>query len=170
MKEHIAAAATMASAAYPNWNPTRDTFEVWVTLMPDLTGEQLVRAMTAHIRSSKFPPTVADILDRSKALTPDSEPSAILAWGEVHRAIRDGERAVWSYPQTAPALDVLGGWVRVAGCQSSEVASLRSRFCEAFDQLHGTQLREVEAAKIAGILGNGSFKLLENLNPEKALE
>lgn len=149
--KHIAQAATLASAAYPNWSPTRSTLEVWATLLNDLTGPELVEAMAAHIRHSEFPPTVASLLSRSRSLKASAgESPGILAWAEVHAAIKDGRKLRspegarwqwWSSELTEKALQSLGGWVSVADCQTAQVSSMRSRFCEAYDQL-AKQLRD----------------------------
>jgi len=172
LKKHIAAAATMASAAYPNWNPTSATLQVWAGLLPELSGPELVEAMAAHIRASKFPPTVADILDRSKLMRsgPEADAPGLLAWGEVHKAIREGVRPAWSSHLIAPALDVLGGWGRVCGCQTSEVASLRSRFVQAFESLQKSELLDVERDTVQQIAGSGNLRLLGTDKTDPALE
>lgn len=170
-KDYIAAAATLAAAAYPNWNPTRETFEVWATVLPDVSGPQLVEAVTAHIRSSKFPPTVADIKERSEALSGVPEPVALLAWQEVFKAVRTGSRPqVWSYPQTAAALDAVGGLSLLENAHQKDRTSNRARFCEAFEHVKDEQVKEAERLKVGQILNSGNLRLLKNLNPDKALD
>lgn len=152
-REHIAQAAAMASAAYPNWNPTRATFEAWAVLLPDLDPDEFLAAMVGHIRHSKFPPTVADILERARSLRPPAHGESIAAWGEVHKAIRSSSQPAggWSDELTRPALDMLGGWSRVLGCQTSEIVSLRSKFCQAWDSLAADEARTMEGGAVATI-------------------
>ena len=152
-REHIAKAAAMAAAAYPNWNPTRATLEAWSALLPDVDPDEFLEAMVGHIRGSKFPPTVHDLLARAQALKPAKHSEGLPAWSEVHRAIQASGQPPggWSDDLTGPALDMLGGWSRVMGCQSSEIASLRSRFCEGFDSLARAEASQAERETVAAI-------------------
>ena len=175
-REYIAEAAALASANYPSWNPSRATLELWAVAMPELTGREFLNAMVAQIRNSPYQPTVSALLGRHLALTQGAEADSpgILAWGEVHAAIKRGHkpdapedsgRTHWTHELTEEALASLGGWVSVLGCQTSQVSSMRSRFCEAFDSLAKLHGEDSEREVVAQIVG-GSGPLLPDGNDD----
>jgi hypothetical protein len=177
-RQFIAEAAALASANYPTWNPSAATLELWAVAMPELSGREFLDAMVSHIRNSPYQPTVSALLGRHRDLSlgAEVETPGILAWGEVHAAIKGSDkprapegsgRSYWSHELTEQALHALGGWVSVLGCQSSQISSMRSRFCEAFDGLAKLQEQEEERVAVAQIVGGSGPLLTDGTGGDK---
>lgn len=127
------------SAAYPRDETfsavSERTARIWASLLSDISSEAALSALTSHMASSPFPPTVADI--RKWALPTDGDDGAA-AWGRVMEAMR----RYGSYdPQGAKAL--MGGkaWELVRTlfpswrhlCASENMETNRAHFIRAWD-------------------------------------
>ena len=155
-----AEAYAILRAAYPKWSLDGAQLVVWAKLLEDVPGDELVRAATQHARTSKWPPTVAEL--RELATPPKME--GIEAWDEIQRAlIRYGpdDAVPWSSPAVETAVRAVGGWKTLAnGTPIDQIPSVRKRAIDAFDaaQRHGTYARERESAE--HVLGAGSREMI----------
>lgn len=74
MKRHTHNAFKLLEAAYPRWAAAfdRETIELWGTLVEDVPASALLDAVRRLAKTSKFPPTIAEIREAAHA---DDEPS-----------------------------------------------------------------------------------------------
>lgn len=81
--------AMKAVYAQPTFIPDQDAFNVWYTLLQDLTYEQANLAVQKYMITEKFPPTIADIRQKANEIVqPDVEILTELeAWSLVRKAL-----------------------------------------------------------------------------------
>ena len=75
--------------ADPKFLADKDAIMVWYALLKDLDYTAVSKAITEIMRTSKFPPTVADITERIHKNATAEELSEMEAWDLVRRAIRN---------------------------------------------------------------------------------
>lgn len=63
--------------------------ELWTRMLSDVSFDIAQIAIEKYISESVFPPTIADIRQRIADITVFPEKTAIEAWGEVTKAIRE---------------------------------------------------------------------------------
>lgn len=76
-------------AAYPNFKlvDTKEGLEMWFQMLNHLKYEELSLAVQKHIATSKYPPSIADILDLANNLEEEKDWS--VGWNLVIRAIQN---------------------------------------------------------------------------------
>ena len=81
--------AKAIKAAYPNQNilPDSESMSIWYELLKDLDYMVAQAAVQKHMVSSKFPPTIADIREKSAGLAKGYIPTWSEGWGQVVKAI-----------------------------------------------------------------------------------
>ena len=86
--------ASAIKCAYPSANVLPDTnaINLWYTMLEDLDYGVCQNAVMQIISTSKYPPTIAEIREKSAGLT--SKP--IMDWGEAWEGT-DGNKEVWVY-------------------------------------------------------------------------
>jgi hypothetical protein len=81
--------------AYPryyaniNMDEAKQTAKLWATMLADYSYELVSNAVKALIATNKFPPTIADVIEKIHLLTDEPEMSELQAWTYVHKAIRN---------------------------------------------------------------------------------
>lgn len=81
--------------AYPRYYQGQTSEEVrravslWDSMLKDYTYELISKAVKALIATEKFPPTVADVIEKINLVTSKPQLSEIEAWGMVKKAIRN---------------------------------------------------------------------------------
>lgn len=78
--EHVAKMFAIFSAAYPNWQVTADTIRVWSEFLSDEKPSALVMAAAHFARTSKFPPSIAEV---RRLIHASEKVSAEEAWEKV---------------------------------------------------------------------------------------
>lgn len=135
----VAQIVALISAAYPNFNPTEHTVEVYFQTLKDLPGEELKIAALSAIAEAgrKFAPSVGELRgaigEIRKAI--NNLPSSYEAWEEVltqMRRVGSYREPEFSHPLVRRAVDVFG-WKRL--CLSEDATSDRARFIQAYEQL-----------------------------------
>jgi hypothetical protein len=53
--------------AYPNFEPTPGRVKIWAEMMDNITFKLAMKRLKAHISTSKFPPSIAEILNPEEA-------------------------------------------------------------------------------------------------------
>lgn len=135
----IAKALAILSAAFPNFNVTKQTATAYEKALSMLTSRQLEVAVVHAICNYKFFPTAAEIISAAAEIesVADQEQTAVEAWGEVMSAVaRYGAYRVPQFndPLIYQALKAIGGWSYL--CLSDDtLMSDRARFIEVYDQL-----------------------------------
>jgi hypothetical protein len=164
----IAMITSMLSAAYPNWNVTEYTNEVYFQDLKDIPSEELILA-AQHCRSEqgrKFAPSVGEIRGAVMELRKASmnTPSAYEAWQEVCKQLLDNGgdfgNPVWSTPIVEKAVKALG-WRNLR--MSEDPVSDRMRFIQAYEQLQARAERDTMLIpEVRGFIESKGGRLLES--------
>lgn len=136
----IAQIVGVISSAYPNFNPSEATVEVYYQTLHDLPAEELKMAVLHCISENgrKFAPSIGEIrgtvAELRKAVS--NVPSSYQAWQEVLTQMRenggDYGRPVWSHPLVERVVKQLG-WRNLR--MSEDQTADRARFVQAYEQL-----------------------------------
>lgn len=81
--------AMKAVYADPKFIADKDAFNVWLTLLNDISYEQAHMAIQRYMMTNKFPPTIADIREKvMECIHPEvQEMSELEAWSLVRKGI-----------------------------------------------------------------------------------
>ena len=143
----IAKIVALLSAAYPNWNVTEYTVEVYYQDLKDIPTEELSLA-AQHCRSEagrKFAPSVGEIRGAVSELRglASNVPASYQAWEEVQRQILenggDYGNPVWSHSIVEEAVRRMG-WRNLR--MSEDQTADRARFLQCYEQLRQQVGRE----------------------------
>ncbi len=165
-KIDIARVVAELAAAYPNWNASEYTAEVYYQDLKDIPADELMIA-ARHCRSEagrKFAPSVGELRGAVMELRRASMniPGAYDAWQEVMKGMveRIGYDAPeWSSPLVAKAVKSLG-WRNL--CMSENQTADRARFIQAYEQLVERAEREqMLIPEVRGYLEDHGAKLLD---------
>lgn len=143
--EDIAQIVAVISAAYPNFNPTENTVEVYCQTLKDIDAE-LLKAATLQAISEpgrKFAPSVGEIRGAIIEIrkTVSDIPDSFRAWTEVKKAmveVGSYRKPEFSSPVIAEAVRAMG-WKNL--CLSENEVADRAHFVKAYEQL----VRRIEA-------------------------
>ena len=122
----------------PTFIPDQDAFNVWYSLINDLTYEVCNVAIQKYMLANKYPPTIADIRELATTVRFGELPNWSESWENVIRAIR----RYGSYNE-AEALNSLDDLTRQAVirlgfrnlCMSENIAVERANFRMIYEQL-----------------------------------
>lgn len=128
-------------AAYPGFDMSEFTAEVYVKMLSDLEPEELTQAAYYHMMNSRFFPTIAELRQATieiRRLNGDY-PLAIEAWGMVLEEIP----RVHSYgspdlPDLAMRVVRGLGWREI--CNTTDLDLMRAHFLKHYDQLLDREL------------------------------
>jgi len=162
----VARVVSMLSAAYPNWNVTPYTVEVYYQDLKDIdTQELLIASQSCRSEAGrKFAPSIGELRGAVMELRRASYniPSAYDAWGEVLRAFNEiGSYSTpdWSSPLIAKVIKSLG-WRNL--CMSENQVADRARFIQAYEQLTERAEREqMLIPEVKGYLEDRGARLLD---------
>jgi hypothetical protein len=165
----IAKAVSVIAAAYPSFNPSKETVEVYYQLLRDLDADE-IQVATLYCCAEdgrKFAPSVGEIRGAAKLLRGKAAgiPSAFEAWQEVCDAPKSGEtkRATeeknedgawiievtkykWSHPLVERTASLLG-WPDFPG---DNTMADRAHFLKAYDEQFGNSAQnEMQLPMIA---------------------
>lgn len=150
-------------AVYPNMLPDDDAKDVWFSMLSDLPYQQVSVALQAHMMTSKYPPTIADL--RKNLAQRDT--NELEAWAMVRKAIRNGsygaeEEFAKLPPLVQKAVGDASNLRQWALSDSGMIETIEAHFLKAF---RIQRERETQAAQIApsvrALLDGMSNKLLE---------
>ncbi len=137
--EDIAEIVALLAAAYPNWNATEYTAEVYYQDLMDIPADEL-KIAAKHCRSEagrKFAPSVGEIRGAVAELRGYSSnmPTAYQAWQEVQTQLSDNGgdfgNPVWSNPVVERTVKAIG-WRNLR--MSEDPISDRARFIQCYEQ------------------------------------
>lgn len=159
-KDFVAELAALASASYPQWQPTAATLHTWTHLLSDFSEDALRGAMVAHIRSSKFPPSVAEIVEQARLQSASEDPTAGEAWAEVTKVVKydDPNEVSWSHPRIGNAVEAIGGFNMLVNSHIRDRTANRARFIEAYREARDVQTAR-ENAEIGRRIAGGPQSL-----------
>lgn len=75
---------------HPSFIPDKDAFNVWYSLLGDLTYQQASSATQKFMLTSSKNPTPADIREQCRSITTPEEMNEMSAWSLVSKALRNG--------------------------------------------------------------------------------
>jgi hypothetical protein len=135
-----AKAVAMLQAAYPAARWSEPTIELYELMLAPLEFSVARNAVVRIIHSSKFLPTVAEVLEAAVDVSVGPSRNPIDAWGDVGMAIR----RIGSYgspkfedPLVAECVRIMG-WRNLCLGDSSEMAD-RARFAELYADMQRKQ-------------------------------
>lgn len=177
-QREVAQIVAMIAAAYPNFNLSEMTVEVYFQTLKDIPTEMLKAATMQAISEPgrKFAPsvgeirgTVAEIVRRSSGV-----PSSYEAWKEVldqARITGHSGKPVFSHPLVSKIVQVFG-WRQL--CLSENQVADRARFIEAYEQLSLHDLAEMMTLPVVknyieNKAGNEIRLLLNKLGDNKCI-
>lgn len=150
-------------ANYPNMLQDDGAKDVWFAMLSDLEYKRVSAALQAHMMTSKYPPTIADLReDHSPKGTTDLE-----AWAMVRKAMRNGtygaEEEFEKLPEIVQkAVGAASNLRQWAQADSDMIETIEAHFLKAF---RAEEAREKQAAQIAPrvklMLEEVSQKMLE---------
>ena len=130
-------------ADYYNKTLQPATIQLYWNALSKLEFPAVKALLNAHIQTSRYMPTIAEILDAARSM--DGRPDAEAAWATVARSLNDeGVTIVW----TAEMAEAFGV---ALGLQNDRIAA-RMAFKETYERL-------VQAARAAGRPANWSASL-----------
>ena len=171
----IAGIVAMISAAYPNFNPTELTVEVYLKTLQDLPGEELQLAAMQCISENgrKFAPSVGELRGAVAEIRrrTANAPSSYEAWQEVQQQILenggDYGRPVWSHALVEKTVRVIG-WRNLR--MSEEQVADRARFISAYEQFEARMLAdEMLLPEVRGYIEANGGRLLAPADQIKLL-
>jgi len=121
---------------YDNPPPTKDAMRIWWNSLGAVSLELVRKALDEFIKTSKFPPRPADILDILEKLSPDGRPGPDEAWSMIPR---DEHTTVVMTEEMATAM-------RVAQPLLDEGDQIAARM--AFKEAYNRQIDQAKRAKI----------------------
>ncbi|MEK9721910.1 MAG: replicative helicase loader/inhibitor [Rhodospirillaceae bacterium] len=126
--KHILDLFALVRAAYPRFEFTAETVPTWALLLGDVDPDRLGLAVVRHCRTSKFPPTVAELIEASR---PPNQETAADAWGAVCESVRFDRRAAPS-ELAERAVQGIGGWRVIENQTDQSRVSNRAQFIAAY--------------------------------------
>lgn len=90
-----AAVLAVIRTAYPRYydnkseKELKETISLWHTMLAEYKADTVIAAVRALIAVSKFPPSIAEVIEMINTLTKPAELGEVEAWGLVKNAIRN---------------------------------------------------------------------------------
>jgi len=159
--EAVARAVALLAASYPTWKPTEDTIEAWLLTMGDLDPGQILKAAAHHIRTSKFPPTVAEI--RCHAQNREDVPTAYEAWENMRRKWLSRSAEPWCHDAARRATEQMGGFEEMSATwMLDDLVANRARWIAAYETNLAAGAARHEGQRAREIVsGNGGPELVD---------
>lgn len=160
-REDVLEVMAILSAAYPNFQLTPETVQVYRRMLDDIDGEVLRAAATSCIRTSKWFPTVAELVAAATEIMANTLalPTAAEAWGQVERRMRLPERLYHDgrHLRPKPLLPIiedmvtaLGGWSALR--RSENMVADRARFLEGYNAMVAREVKRMaERPEVASL-------------------
>ena len=139
-KKEFSVLASAIKTFYPRDNviPNEKALELWYGMLCDLPYQIAEAAISKHVISNKFPPTVAEIREIAAEITGGNIADWSKAWSDAVYAM-----SKYGWYNTAQALASLDGLTRETVkrlgfeqlCHSENIAADQRRFKEIFEML-----------------------------------
>jgi hypothetical protein len=99
----------MLGAAFPDYQATEQTFEVYREMLKDFDPKDFERVVKNHIAQSRFFPKVCELREELVRLRRFNRPTAVDAWNALYKVLEE-RRAPKFDESIERALRVIGGW------------------------------------------------------------
>ena len=174
-EKDIAEIVGVISAAYPNFNPSEYTVEVYHQTLKDIETDLLKAATLQAISEAgrKFAPSVGEIRGAVGEIRKQvmNIPSSYQAWEEVQKQIvengGDFGTPVWSHSLVEQTVSAIG-WrnLRMSENQTAD----RARFIQAYEQLQPrAEKEEMQLPEVRGYIEANGGKRLAPVDEMKRL-
>jgi hypothetical protein len=150
-KENLTGALMMVTAIYPSMEVTSATIRAWEDLLEGLEDESALRAFKVHLKTSRFPPTPADIIslvkemEKSPADKLTSDDAWHIALGLAANLGYYGEPLIWGklteYPKVAYCIRTVG-FANICHTDYKDLPYLKKQFLELYDKVNSRELVE----------------------------
>ena len=141
-KETIAIMA-MLKASYPRYysdmgaEDIETAINLWYTMLKDYDGKIVGQAVKSVIATNKYPPTVAEVLEKIKLITGKEEMTEMEAWSYISKAVSNSTyHALEEWEklpeqlQKAVSPDLLRSWAMIEGDDVQTI--IQSNFLKTF--------------------------------------
>jgi len=123
------------ASAYPQWKPTKETIEVYVSLLEDLEAVEAKEAVKRLVMASEYPPSVASIRRKVLELHDGMPLTKAEAWELVMLLVH--KHGTYNRPAiedgiTQAVVNSIG-WREI--CTSTNVDTIRAQFFRLYDEL-----------------------------------
>ncbi len=147
--------------------PNEQAMELWYRELMDIPFELLTAALRAWVATEKWPPTIAELRERSAELVQGKAPDWGTAWKEVVAAIgrygmaRPEEALDSMSPMTQAAVERIG-WRDI--CLSETLDVIRAQFRQCYEIV---SKREIEDRKMPAELKEAIQRLQLGASPRQ---
>lgn len=125
--------AMKAVWADPAFLPDSDAIMVWYSLLKDFSYEDTSRAIQEVMRTSKFKPTIADIIERIHANVTDEVMTEMEAWSLVRKAV---SRSIYGSAEEFEKLPLTCQKAVGSAANLRELAMMDEATVESVEQSH----------------------------------
>jgi hypothetical protein len=129
MSTKLFAKTLAAAGVIHNREVSEFLIDVYLEALKGYDISDCTQALNRLIKTSKFMPKPADILE---ALEGDTHAQALTAWPEVERLARNSSEAESNDPITQSVVLEMGGWSRFGRAQYSEYPFLQREFIDRY--------------------------------------
>lgn len=172
----IANLTARLSAAYPNWNITPLTNEIYYEDLKDIPATELMLAAqhcrTSTTRDQRFAPSAGEIRQTVGELRgmASNVPSSYEAWQEFKRAVTSSNYSPqWSHSLVGKAADLIG-MQQYGRSNVDDEPSWRARFIQCYEQLQKRAEREnLLVPEVRGYIEANGGRLLTSIDQMKQL-
>jgi hypothetical protein len=152
-KKEVVKIFSIFSVCYPKFIESGKEelmLEVWHSLLKNYPYELVKHAAETHIKSSRFAPTIHDLIQHITEYENIGKLDGMSAWGKVLKAIRNygyyrEAEALQSMPPEVAEVVKAMGWQTL--CLSENEIADRAHFIKAYDTM---QKREQQVALMRG--------------------
>jgi hypothetical protein len=129
MSTKLFAKTLAAAGVIHNREVSEFLIDVYIEALKGYDISDCTKALSRLIKTSKFMPKPADIIE---VLEGDTHGQALTAWPEVERLARNSSEAVSRDPITESVVLEMGGWSRFGRAQYSEYPFLQREFIDRY--------------------------------------
>lgn len=116
---------------YTNHKLSEMSIAMYCRVLSDIPNDLLEAAALAHVRTGKFFPTPAELVELATEVAFEGMPLPLEAWREVKSQVMSW-CVVFSHPLIEEAINCLGGMKAFGQSNEDEEPSWRARFCEVY--------------------------------------
>jgi hypothetical protein len=162
--------ARLVALALANWPSMQDksfkvegTAALWHKMLGHLPYSVVEAGLAKILLTSKYFPTVAEILAAAESLQPKSQglPPVEAAWDEVCRNLNPYQAPVWSHDGIRLTVRRLGG-IRTL-CESENMGPIRAHFFKLYEALAEREKEQTINSKVAALLERANIKLIKEI-------
>lgn len=154
------------ASAYPQWKPTKETIEVYVSLLEDLDVVEAKEAVKRLVMASEYPPSVASIRRKVLELQDGLPLTKAEAWELVMLLVH--KNGTYNRPAIEDEITQMVvnsiGWREI--CTSTNVDTVRAQFFRLYDELAEKKTTE----KLESRAFNSSNHTLEGVKVRGEIE